>query len=136
MVGDEAQLPDRAPVRNPDQARTLRAALDLGLLDIVVIDHPDEIERYAELHRVMGQGEAACLTLACSRDWLIASDERRRFRREVEVRIGMKRLVTTPGLIILAIRHGLVTVEEADAWKTLLELKRFKMAFGSFREQL
>jgi predicted nucleic acid-binding protein len=84
----------------------------------------------------MGQGEAACLALAESRGWLIASDERRRFRREVFARLGEGRLVTTAGLFVLAIRAGILTVEEADQMKAVLEQRRFRMTFASFRDVL
>jgi predicted nucleic acid-binding protein len=91
---------------------------------------------YAELRRIMGQGEAACLALAEARGWLIASDEKRRFRREVQARLGTGRLITTAGLFVLAIRAGLLSVEQSDQAKALLEQHRFRMAFGSFRELL
>ncbi len=121
-------------VRDPAQAQALRDAIDGGVLDVVVIDDPAEIAVYADLHRIMGEGEAAYLALAGSRGWWIASDERGRFRREAEKRSGLKRLVTTPGLIVYAIRAGLVTADEADEWKALLQSKRFNMAFASFRD--
>jgi len=34
----------------------------------------------------------------------------------------------------LAIRQGVLTVEQADEIKTLLEAKRFRMGFASFRD--
>jgi hypothetical protein len=34
------------------------------------------------------------------------------------------------GLILLAIRQGILTVEQADEIKTLLEANRFRMGFG------
>jgi hypothetical protein len=82
----------------------------------------------------MGQGEAACLAMAESRGWIVASDERRRFRREVFSRLGEGRLVTTPGLFVLAIRVGRLSVDEADQMKAVLEQHRFRMTFGSFRD--
>ncbi len=44
------------------------------------------------------------------------------------------RLVLTPGLIVLAIRRKILTLEEADSIKRFLEQRRFKMTFGSFAE--
>ncbi|MGH9342361.1 MAG: hypothetical protein ACRD19_01145 [Terriglobia bacterium] len=43
-------------------------------------------------------------------------------------------MLTTPGIIVLCIRQGLLTIDEADQLKAILETKRFKMTFGSFRE--
>ncbi len=64
----------------------------------------------------------------------MASDEKRRFRREAVGRIGADRILGTADLYIRAIRAGLIAVDEADADKAMLEDRRFKMPFGSFRE--
>jgi len=106
--------------------RTLRACCE-------TITAQHELVRYVELRQVVGRGEAACLALAESREWLIASDEKRRFRREVLACLGDGRLVTTPGLFVLAIRAGAISVEEADEAKAILERNRFRMGFSSFR---
>ena len=118
---------------DPTQREELEAAITAGLMSETVTA-PHELTRYAELRQVVGRGEAACLALAESRGWLIASDEKRRFRREVLARLGSGRLVTTPGLLVLAIRAGVMSVEEADDAKAILERNRFRMGFRSFRE--
>ena len=82
----------------------------------------------------MGRGEAACLALAVTENWIVASDEKRRFRREALARLGEGRILTTPGLMVLAIRAGIITIEEADQAKAVLETKRFTMGFASFNE--
>lgn len=83
----------------------------------------------------MGRGEAACITLASAHGWLIASDERHRaFRRALDELLGRERLLNTPGLLLLSIQRGLLSIEDADTIKALLEQRRFKMKFQSFRE--
>ncbi len=42
--------------------------------------------------------------------------------------------MTTPDLIVRAIREGLTTVGEADHWKEVLAERRFKMKFDSFAD--
>jgi hypothetical protein len=74
------------------------------------------------------------LALAHSRGWLVASDEKGRFRREVLARLGQGRLLTTPGLFVLAIRAGAISIAEADNAKAILENHRFRMTFASFRD--
>ena len=115
-----------------------RAVLEEGLVAAYLrretISDPAELARYAELRQVMGAGEAACVALAEARGWLIASDEKRRLRREVNERLGQGRLVTTPGLFVLAIRASVMTVEQADQAKGVLERHRFRMSFASFRD--
>jgi predicted nucleic acid-binding protein len=44
------------------------------------------------------------------------------------------RLLGTPDIFVVAIRAGLLSVEEADADKLALEKRRFKLSFGSYRE--
>lgn len=122
-----------AEVTSPDQRAALLAVLGAGVVQRAAISDLAAIELYAELRVTMGRGEAACLALAVSKGWLVACDERRAFRREALARLGSGRLITTPGLLVLAIRAGLMTVEEADRAKALLERHRFRMTFGSFR---
>jgi len=125
-----------AEITDATQADALRAALDAGGLDEVRMTDADEISRYAELAATLGRGESACLAMAEARGWTVASDERRAFRRTAVDRLGEQRLLTTPALIVHAIRAGLVTVAKADQWKRLLEQRRFRMKFASFGELL
>jgi predicted nucleic acid-binding protein len=121
-------------VTAPQQRQRLQSAMERDDLREEALTDPAELAIYAELRRIMGTGEAACLALAEHRGWLLASDEKRRFRREALSRLGEGRLVTTAGLLVLGIRTGLVSVEEADAVKAALEQHRFRMTFGSFQE--
>jgi predicted nucleic acid-binding protein len=120
----------------PSQRDALEAAINGGLLRREIITAQRELTRYTELRQMVGRGEASCLVLAESRRWLIASDEKRRFRREVLARLGPGRIVTTPGLFVLVIRAGAISVEEADHAKAILDRNRFRMGFKSFREVL
>jgi predicted nucleic acid-binding protein len=123
-----------AEITAPDQKAQLAAALNRGALREVSLTEIGELTTYAECRRIMGKGEAACLALAQERRWLIASDERRKFRREAIARLGEGRLMNTAGLFVLAIRAGLLSIEEADQAKAELEHHRFRMAFRSFRD--
>ncbi len=136
LPGYEFAVPDDviSEITDPAQRAVLEAALAAGHLRWETITDSHDLARYADLRQVMGPGEAACVTLAEARGWLIASDEKRRLRREVSERLGPGRLVTTPGLFVLAIRAGVMTVEEADQAKGILERHRFRMAFASFRD--
>ena len=118
------------------QSAVLREAIEAGLLEEIKIIEPAELMRYSQLIRTLGKGESACLAIAESRGWLVASDESRAFRRTAIDCLGEQCLVTTPDLIVRAIQTGLATVGEADQWKRTLELNRFKMKFESFSELL
>jgi predicted nucleic acid-binding protein len=136
LTAFEFVVPDHviAEITVPVPRQVLERALTRGALRQESITDPRELATYAELRRIMGSGEAACLAMAEARGWLIASDEKRRFRREVIARLGEGRLVTTAGLFVIAIRGRVISVEEADQAKEILERHRFRMAFRSFRE--
>lgn len=123
-------------VHEPAQAAELSDFIESGGLKRVRITEPAELERYAELTETLGKGESACLALAEARGWFLASDERRKFRRTAVEKIGKESLLTTPDLIVRAIREGFVNVAKADRWKATLEKKRFKMRFTSFSEKV
>jgi predicted nucleic acid-binding protein len=120
----------------PEEREQLRNALAGGVLRIEPTSDLPVITLFAELRQMMGAGEAAALALASHKGWIIASDERKAFHREALNRLGPRRLLTTPGIFVLAIRSGLLTIEEADADKATLEARRFAMNFASFRDVL
>ena len=121
-------------IKRPEQQALLADAIDHNHLRLVPITDLQEITTLAGLSRFLGKGEAACLTLAQHRGWHLASDEKGPFRREVDQRVGQQRLITTPGLLVMAIRRGVLTVDDADAVKQVLAQNRFRMKFNSFRD--
>ena len=123
-----------AEITDPQQAAVLQTAFAQNYLQRESLTELDALALFAQLVQVMGRGEAASLALAGGKDWYLACDEKRVFRRKAIEILGEDRLITTPGIIVLCIRQGLITIDEADRLKAILETKRFKMTFGSFRE--
>jgi predicted nucleic acid-binding protein len=123
-------------VSDPGQSEALQSAISSGVLEVVQLTHPAELTLYAELLQTLGIGEAACLSLAECRQWLIASDEKKKFQQEAITRLGPGRILNTPGILVLAITAGILTVEDADHAKAVLEQNRFVMSFVSFRDVL
>jgi predicted nucleic acid-binding protein len=123
-----------AEIIDPSQREQLDRAIVNGGLRMETITDPDDLVEYAELRRSLGKGEAACLVLAKRNGWLIASDEKGRFQHVAISTLGAGRIVNTAGLFVMAIRAGLISVEDADAAKSLLERRRFRMPFTSFRD--
>jgi predicted nucleic acid-binding protein len=122
-------------ITRPDQIRTLLVAVRKGFLRLERTTEMRELDRFSELIRAgLGRGEAACLAMALERGWTVASDERGRFLRIAYQQLGEKRLVNTPGLLLLAIRRRVISIDEADRIKAELERKRFRMKFRSFRD--
>ncbi|MEW5980102.1 MAG: hypothetical protein AB1898_30275 [Acidobacteriota bacterium] len=118
------------------QAAALRTALDQGLLREVSLVEIAALSFYAELVATLGKGEAACLSLAVTKGWMIASDERKKFRREVLARLRQDRILNTPGILLVATRLGALSIAEADAALRILEEHRFKVKFRSYRDLL
>jgi predicted nucleic acid-binding protein len=142
-IGIVAALPDyefvvadavAEEITDARQTAALQTAFEKNLLRKESVTEPIALALFAELVQIMGRGEAASLALAATRAWYLACDEKRVFRRKALELVGENRMVTTPGIIILCIRAGLTTVEEADRMKAILETKRFKMTFRSFRD--
>jgi predicted nucleic acid-binding protein len=136
LRGYEFVVPDhvRTEITQPAQVGMLDDAAARGFLRFESVTDLAALTLFAELVACIGRGEAACLALAVAKGWMIASDEKRRFRREVEARLGTDRILRTQDLFVLALEAGLITVQQADADKAVLEERRFKMSFGSFRE--
>ena len=125
-----------AEVTDPVQRERLLAVIENGELEQVELTDPGSLAVFAKLSAVLGSGEAAAIALAAERDWAIATDELGRTLREIESRLGERRLLTTPGILLRSIRNGALSVEEADEIKAKLEAHRFKMSFASFADLL
>ena len=126
----------RAEVTAPPQSESLEEAISSGGIEVVVVDDPAALATYAELVQVLGRGESAAIALAAHRRWILAMDERGRARREAERHLGAGRIVTTPGILVGCIQHGVLEVADADAIKGVLAANRFVMAFRSFADVL
>ena len=134
----EFVVPDEvvAEILNEEQSAALSAAIDASHLARVGFQDTEELTAFAALASFLGTGESACLALAQQRGWWVASDEGGAFRREAQRRLGPGRLINTPGLLLSAIRAGVLTVDEADQAKAVLEQHRFRVRFKSFRDLL
>jgi predicted nucleic acid-binding protein len=126
----------RQEVKSAEARDRLDRALDLGDLRETPLVGLETLALFADFLQIMGRGESACLALATMRGWHIASDEKRAFLREAQRHLGPGHILNTPGLLVLAVRRNLLTIEQADEAKAVLERCRFRMAFGSFREIL
>lgn len=122
-----------AEITDKAQRLLLLKAIQDKTLRMVKITDPSEIQKYHQLHSVMGQGEAACLTLAESNEWIVGTDEKGRVRREILEKLGKGKQLTTVDLMVLAIRSGVISIEQADDYKKGLGERNFKVKFESFQ---
>lgn len=107
-------------VSYPDEATVLARALEEGNLRKETSTDPGEIERYAAYRGRMGKGEAACLAMSATRNWVLASDDRgRAFLRMVRQHIGVARLIDTATILRAANDLGLLSPDQ------LARIRRF-----------
>lgn len=126
----------RAEVRYESERLRLEAAMEGGGVTEIEITAPGEILLYNELRSFLGNGESASLAVAISRRWVIAADEKGRFRRELFGRLGEDYLLDTLGALLTAIRAGVITVAKAEALRAQLQKNRFEMDQTPFDELL
>jgi len=124
-IGDhDFVVPDQVveEVTYPEQAGALNRALEAGHLRRESSTDPAEVALYADLRQRMGKGEAACLAMAASRGWMLASDDRgRAFRRMARERIRDEDLIDTIEIVDMAREHGLLSADEAARIEGLVQ---------------
>lgn len=136
LPGYEFIVPDhvRREITDATQLAALDDAAHRAVLRVEPITDPAAISIFTQLTQRLGRGEAACLAIAAQNGWMVASDEKGRFLREAESRIGTAGIIGTKDLFVLAIGAGMLSIEDADADKATLAQRRFTMPFKSFRE--
>jgi predicted nucleic acid-binding protein len=123
-------------IEEPDQRAAMGDALAAGHIEVLVISDMVALALFANLRSLMGRGEAACLAWAATAQCLIASDEKKRFRRKAVELLGESRILRTEDLLVQAIRRGMLSIAEADSCKTILAANRYALAFESFADLL
>jgi len=123
-------------VLRPRERALVDQAVACGLIQKMALEPVEALSLFSKFLQLMGRGEAACLALAVHHRALVASDEKRAFRREADRHLGPGCILNTPGLLVLAIRRNLISLGEADEIKLALEENRFRMTFRSFADIL
>lgn len=123
-------------VTRPDQANALSESLVNGQLDRCDTGERATFELFSRLCLRIDVGEAACIAIAFTAGHSVATDERRQAERIAKQLLGECRLLRTEDVIDRCIHAGLVSIPEADAFKSQLEARRYKMNFASFAERM
>jgi predicted nucleic acid-binding protein len=132
VVTEHAQ----AEITDAAQRAELEAAIAAKSIGETSLTDPPEIAVFATLNAFLGRGESGAIAVAATRNWVVATDETRRAKREIESRMGQGRQLTTPGVLLRCILNGTLTVADADAIKVQLAAQRFVMKFTSFADLL
>lgn len=74
----------------------VQPAIDGGALRLCDVAEGDEMDLFVQLAATLDEGEAACLAIARSRGWLLATDDRKAIRLAGGLQVET---ITTPELI-------------------------------------
>lgn len=123
-----------AEIEDPDQKQAMQEAIDRGWIRGTKLEDPAELQTFARANAQLGRGESACIALAEKRGWVLATDDSKGAKWKKVIAAPGIQLLNTPGIILLAIRKGVLTIQQADEVKDALEKNKFKMGFNSFGE--
>lgn len=121
-------------ITRPDCSEAQDHALNMEWIQVAPLDSPTEFELLATAMQRVELGESACLALARSRGWRIACDEKRKFLPLALDWLGQNQVVGTQGLVVLMIRRGLLSVEQADQYLEVWSRNRFRISISTFQE--
>ena len=107
----------------------LQTALAQNYVTQFVLTDLEAIADYAALRAKLGDGEAATIASAGYLQWVVGLDEKGRARREAAARVGTHNLLNTPGILVLAVRTGLLTLDIAEQIR--LDLARYRYQIKS-----
>jgi predicted nucleic acid-binding protein len=125
-----------AEIEQPDQRQAVEDALRLGWIRETKLEDTAELQTYARAIAQLGKGESACIALAERRGWILGTDDSKGAKWKKVISAPGIQVLNTPGILLLAIRKGVLTVEQANEIKDALERTRFRMGFASFRDIL
>jgi predicted nucleic acid-binding protein len=112
--------------REPHAAR-LNVALQQAHVAKFELTDLVAIANYNELRLNLGEGEAATIAAAARLRWVVGIDEKGRARREATSRVGTENMINTAGVLVHAVRTGLLTLEDAEQIRTDLAAQRYRI---------
>jgi len=116
----------------PDQQHAVQEAIEKGWIRQTRLEDPLELQTFARATAQLGKGESACIALAEKRNWVLGTDDSKGAKWKKVISAPGIQILNTPGIILLAIRNGVLTLHQADEIKHTLEKNRFQMGFRSF----
>jgi predicted nucleic acid-binding protein len=123
-----------AEIWYPDQQHAVQEAIEKGWIRQTRLEDPLELQTFARATAQLGKGESACIALAEKRNWVLGTDDSKGAKWKKVISAPGIQILNTPGIILLAIRNGVLTLHQADEIKHTLEKNRFQMGFRSFED--
>jgi predicted nucleic acid-binding protein len=121
-------------ITDPDQRAELAEALERGWIHETHLEAVLELQIFTRANERLGSGESACIALAEARNWILGTDDSKGTKWKKVISAPGIRVLNTPGLLLLAIRQNVLTIQQADGVKAALQQHRFRMGFHSFQD--
>jgi len=120
-----------------EQLQRLEQAFSAQILEEITVSDLAEVQLFAELTaKGLGVGECSAIAVAVHRQLTLAIDDKQAIKKVASLGLNVI-ILTTESLMVLLIRQGAVSVDEADAMKLEWETNyRFRLTFSSFRERI
>lgn len=114
-------------VTQESHAFRLESGLVEGHVTEIELTDLGAIADYDALRLVLGDGEAATIAAAANLGWIVGMDEKGRAKREAIARVGELRLLNTPGVLVHAVRCGVLSLQEAEQLRLLLAANGYRI---------
>jgi predicted nucleic acid-binding protein len=121
----------------PDQLRRLQTAFAIGILEEMRVTDFQELQLFAGLTATgLGVGECSAIAVAVHRKFTLAIDDNRAVKKIKNAGLDLS-MLSTESVVVLLIRHSVLTIQEADTIKEDWEKNHsFRLLFASFRERI
>jgi len=117
----------------PDQIAELEEALDRRWIQETRLEAILELQIFARANEQLGSGESACIALAEARNWVLGTDDSKGAKWKKVISAPGIRILNTPGILLLAIRQKVLTVERPIRSKPYWKRIGFEWALVHFR---
>jgi predicted nucleic acid-binding protein len=121
-------------IEDCEHRERIEQAIRDSVLQLTALTGADELAIFVRQRELLGKGESSCLALVQHRRWMLCTVETKGAKWLQVTTAEKGHVLNTPGILLLAIKAGILSVEEADGIKASLETRRFKMSFKSFSE--
>jgi len=120
-----------------EQLQRLEQAFSAQILEEITVSDLAEVQLFAVLTvKGLGVGECSAIAVAVHRQLTLAIDDKQAIKKVASLGLNVI-ILTTESLMVLLIRQGALSVDEADAMKLEWETNyRFRLTFSSFRERI
>jgi len=102
-----------------------------GWLRMTTLEGDEELRLFWELPDALHRGEASCLAVAAHRGWALLTDDSRARKAARNMNVVVS---GTLGVLVQAVRRGLLTSDDADALLAEMLAAGYRSPYGSLAQ--